>query len=301
MHHSKRSAVLQPALLRHPSNPPLFIHHYKRPSQIPLSAPVSCIRCDIVTAATPTASSTPASGPPVRRVDFATTRWSMVLAAGRADSVDARDALAGLCQTYWYPLYAFARRRGHSPQDAEDLTQGFFAQLLHLNSVSSVAPEKGRFRAFLLASMKNFLASARDHAHAQKRDVRKAVSLDADSAETRYRHEPADDTTPESIYERQWALTLLGAVADRLRAEYVRENRGELFQELSFSLVGERSAVPYAKLAPRLGVSEGALRVAVHRLRQRYRQLLEDEIAQTVTAPGEVKEELQHLMRVLAG
>ena len=225
----------------------------------------------------------------------------MVLAAGRGDSASARQALGGLCQAYWYPLYAFVRRRGHAPADAEDLTQGFFARLLELNSLAGLAPTKGRFRAFLLAAMKNHLASARDFAHAQKRDARKVVPLDGEAAETRYSHEPVEHATPESIYERQWALTLLGTVTERLRSEFVRQGHGELFQQLSFCLAGERSAVPYAELAPRLQLSEGALRVAVHRLRQRYRQLLQSEIAQTVAEPDEVKEELQHLLRVLAG
>jgi RNA polymerase sigma-70 factor (ECF subfamily) len=149
--------------------------------------------------------------------------------------------------------------------------------------------------------MKNHLANARDYAQAQKRDARKVVPLDGEAAESRYSHEPVEHATPENIYERQWALTLLNTVTERLRNEFVEEGHGELFQQLSFCLAGERSAVPYAELAPRLRLSEGALRVAVHRLRQRYRQLLQNEIAQTVAEPGEVKEELLHLLKVVAG
>lgn len=223
-----------------------------------------------------------------------------MLAVGRADSAGVQKALASLCQTYWYPLYAFVRRQGYSPHDAEDLTQGFFAQLLELNSVAGLSPAKGRFRSFLLAAMKHFLANARSFAQAQKRDARKIIALDAGSAEDRYRHEPADHVTPEHNFERQWALTLLHTVTERLREEYKKDDRGELFQHLSFCLAGERSAVPYARLAPQLQLTEGALRVAVHRLRQRYRQMLQDEIAHTVAAPGEVQEELHHLMLVLA-
>lgn len=256
-----------------------------------------------MSAVAPTASPTPgsSSGQPPRRANFATTHWSVVLAAGRSDSAGVQKALASLCQTYWYPLYAFVRRQGYSPHDAEDFTQGFFAKLLELNSVAGLSPTKGRFRSFLLAAMKHFLANARSHAHAQKRDTRKIVALDPNSAEDRYCHEPADHVTPETIFERQWALTLLHTVAERLREEYARDDRDDLFQQLSFCLAGERSAVPYAKLAPQLGLTEGALRVAVHRLRQRYREMLRDEIAHTVAAPGEVPGELQHLMRVMAG
>ena len=256
-----------------------------------------------MSAVAPTASPTPASssGQPPRRAGFATTHWSVVLAAGRTDSVGVQKALASLCQTYWYPLYAFVRRQGHSPHDAEDLTQGFFARLLELNSLAGLSPARGRFRAFLLAAMKHYLANARAFAHAQKRDARKVIALDSDSAEFRYRHEPADHSTPETIFERQWALTLLHTVAERLRAEYAREDRADLFQQLGFCLAGERSTVPYVQLAPQLGLTEGALRVAVHRLRQRYRQMLQDEIAHTVAAPGEVQAELAHLLRVMAG
>ena len=231
---------------------------------------------------------------------FATTRWTVVLTAGRRDTARAQQALAELCQSYWWPLYAYVRRKGHAPADAEDLTQGFFARLLALDSLGAVRREKGRFRAFLLASLNHFLADAWDKASAQKRDARQTVSLDAGSAETRYLCEPADRETPESLFERQWALTLLETVVQRLRAEQAAAGKEEQFMALRFALAGERADAPYAQVAARLGVTPEAARVAAHRLRLRYRQLLRDEIAQTVSGPAEVEEELQHLRRVLA-
>ncbi|NQU09379.1 sigma-70 family RNA polymerase sigma factor [bacterium] len=230
---------------------------------------------------------------------FATTHWTIVLTAGRRDTSRARDALAQLCQTYWYPLYAYVRRRGYSPQDAEDLTQGFFARLLELDSLAAVAREKGRFRAFLLASMNHYLADEWDRASAQKRDARRTISLDALDAETRYAREPVDTVTPERLFERRWALTLLETVLHRLKKEYEAAGKRELFQQLRFAITGDKNAVPYADLAARLGMTGEAVRVAVHRLRRRYRQVLREEIAQTVTSPEEVKEELRALFASL--
>ncbi|MGH7992087.1 MAG: RNA polymerase sigma factor, partial [Limisphaerales bacterium] len=202
--------------------------------------------------------------------------------------------------TYWYPLYAYVRRRGHSPEDAQDSTQAFFALLLERNWVGQADQQKGRFRSFLLSAMNHFLADEWDKARAQKRGGGLApLPLEFDVAETRYSHEPADNVTPEHSYERRWALTLLDTVLHRLQSEYEQEGRGELFAVLHPCLVGERSSQPYAELAPKLGVSEGTVKSAVHRLRQRYRQLLRDEIAQTVAEPGEVDEELRHLFAVL--
>lgn len=233
--------------------------------------------------------------------EFAATRWSVVLAAGRGADPAAREALAVLCRTYWYPLYAYVRRRGLSPQDAEDRTQGFFLQLVRLNSLAEVAREKGRFRAFLLASMKHYLADARDREQAEKRGGGDPVlALDALTAETRYRLEPADGVSPERLYERQWALTLLGAAVERLRREHEATGQGARFMALRFAITGEKSAVPYAELAGTLGMSEEAVRVAVHRLRQRYRQVLREEIAQTVADPADVEAELADLRRALA-
>ncbi len=226
----------------------------------------------------------------------------MVITAGRSDTTRARAALARLCQTYWFPLYAYVRRRGHSPEDAQDLTQEFFARLLERNWVADADQKKGRFRSFLLAAMNHFLADAWDKAQAQKRGGGVApLPLRFDTAETRYGVEPADNLTPERSFERRWALTLLDEVVKRLQLEYDREGKADLFAALNPCLVGERTSQPYGQLATKLGTSEAAVKSAVHRLRQRYRQLLRDEIAQTVAIPEEVDEELRHLFAVLAG
>lgn len=225
----------------------------------------------------------------------------MVLHAGRSDNTQARAALAQLCQTYWPPLYAYVRRRGYSPEDAEDLTQGFFAQLLKLNSLDQVGREKGKFRSFLLASINHYMSDEWDRAQAQKRGHGQVVSLDVDAAETRMQREPADTLTPEKLFERQWATTMLETVVERLREEYEAAGKAELFMALRFSILGERNDVPYTDLAATLGLREEALRVTVHRLRQRYRQLLRAEIAQTVATPAEVDDEIRQLFRALAG
>jgi len=245
-------------------------------------------------------TTTPGNESP-QRPAFVTTHWSVVVTAGRNDTVRAHDALAKLCQTYWYPLYAYVRRRGRSPEDAQDLTQEFFARLLERNWLGRADQEKGRFRSFLLSAMNHFLADEWDKARAQKRGGGLTpLPLQFDTAETRYGHEPADPTTPEQNFERRWALTLLETVLGRLRSEYEQEGRAELFAALHPCLVGDRTAQPYAELAVTLGISEGTVKAAVHRLRQRYRQILRDEIAQTVAEPGEVDEELRHLFAVLA-
>jgi len=231
---------------------------------------------------------------------FATTHWTVVLTAGRAETTRAQQALAQLCQAYWYPLYAYVRRRGYSSHDAEDLTQEFFVRLLQKNALASARRERGKFRAFLLASLNHFLADEWDRARAQKRGGDKVIPLDVAQAENRLAGELADRLTPEKIFERTWALTLLEKVYGRLRQEYDRGGKAALFAALKFCLTGERSAIPYAELANRLGLSEGAVKVAVHRLRERYRALLRAEIAQTVTAAGEIEEELHCLLRALA-
>jgi RNA polymerase sigma-70 factor (ECF subfamily) len=231
---------------------------------------------------------------------FVTTHWSMVLAAG-GESARAQDALARLCQTYWYPLYAYVRRRGHSAEDAQDLTQEFFSRLLQRNWLSNADPAKGRFRSFLLGAMNHFLSDEWDKARAQKRGGGIApLPLQFDTAEDRFSREPADTATPEQNFERRWALTLLEQVLNHLRAEYEREGRAELFALLNPCLVGDRTAQPYAELASRLGISEGTVKAAVHRLRQRYRQMLRDEIANTIAEPNEVDEELRHLFAILS-
>jgi len=245
------------------------------------------------------ASDEPASESAKPREYFATTQWTIVLNAGRSDSTGARNALAELCQTYWYPLYAYVRRRGVSPADAEDLTQGFFARLLELNSLAAVRREKGKFRSFLLASLNHYLSDEWDRQRAQKRGQGRVISLEAGVAEARWSREPADSLTPERLFERKWAMTLLEAVVHRLQREYESAGKGPLFLALRFSIAGEKAEEPYTKLAADLGLSEPALRVAVHRLRRRYRQLLRDEIARTVVTEAEIDDEIRHLYRAL--
>jgi RNA polymerase sigma factor (sigma-70 family) len=233
---------------------------------------------------------------------FATTHWSVVLSAGGSDTPRAQEALARLCQVYWYPLYAYVRRRGYGPEDAQDLTQEFFARLLAHKWVGSADPQKGRFRSFLLTAMNHFLADEWDRLKAQKRGGGgRVLPLEVETAETRFQLEPADPLTPEKIYERRWAQTLLETVFEQLRQAYEAEGKAALFAELKGGLAQARAALPYAELAARLKLSEGALRVAMHRLRQRYREVLRAEIAHTVNEPGEVEEELRYLFRVLSG
>lgn len=231
---------------------------------------------------------------------FVTTHWSVVVAAGRADTAPARDALARLCQAYWHPLYAYVRRVGHSPHDAQDLTQEFFARLLAKNFLAGADESRGRFRSFLLASLKHFLANEWDKARAQKRGGgRTFISMDFATAETACHFEPADPVTAEKIFERRWALTLLDQVLRRLRKEYTASNREKLFEQLKPTLTEASHAVRYSEIASRLGTSEGAVKVAVHRLRQRYREVLRAEIADTVAGAGDVDDELRNLFAAL--
>lgn len=251
---------------------------------------------------TPPSTDSPAAGPAGRAAVFVTTHWSVVLAATQSDSTRARDALSHLCSLYWYPLYAYVRRRGYNPPDAQDLTQEFFSRLLQRNWLARVDRERGRFRTFLLTALGHFLANEWDRAHAQKRGgASPPLPLQLDSAETRYGQEPRDPATPEQLYERQWALALLEAVLLRLAEETRAEGKAALFETLKPCLVGDRETQPYATLASQLGMSEGAVKTAVHRLRQRYRQLLREEIAGTVASPEETDEEMRHLLKVLAG
>ncbi len=236
-----------------------------------------------------------------REVLFATTRWSVVVSAGREDSRVARAALEELCGAYWYPLYVFVRRTGRSAHDAQDLVQGFFAALLEKHYLREVDREKGRFRSFLLLALKRFLANEWDKERARKRGGdRVLVSLDALTAEQRYALEPAESRTADQLFERRWATTLLERVLTRLRDEQVASGRAVLFEQLKEFLVSPGRGTPYAELAARLGSSEGAVKVAVHRFRRRYRDLLEEEIARTVNSPGEVDEERRHLLSALA-
>lgn len=236
-----------------------------------------------------------------RAGSFATTRWSLVRAAGHADGSAVREALAALCDAYWYPLYAYVRRRGHQPAEAQDLTQGFFTYLLEGNILAVADRQRGRFRSFLLQSLKNFLSTQRRRQSARKRaHDQRLLSLDFDSGETRYRLEPADTVTPERLFERRWALTLLEAALAQLRAEYETTGRANLFTTLEAHLLGNPDALPYAALGERLGMSEGAVKVAAHRLRRRYREILRGQIAETVGTPEEVDDELRDLLNALA-
>ena len=226
------------------------------------------------------------------------TRWTVVLAAaGDRSGTQRRRALEELARIYWFPLYAYIRRRGHDAPEAEDLTQEFFARLLEKKSLAAVDREKGKFRSFLLASVKNFLANEWDKSQSQKRGGgRRLVSLDAMDAETRYRLEPADELTPERLFERHWVRAVLDQVLARLQREYQDRDAGRIFEVLKDCLAGTAEAPGYADLAGRLDMTEGALKVASHRFRKRYRELLRDEIAQTVAAPELIDEEIRYLM-----
>jgi len=243
--------------------------------------------------------STHSGGPP--RGYFAKTRWTVVLAAGRRATPQAEMALEELCRTYWYPLYAHVRRLGHSKEDAEDLTQSFFARFLQKNYLEKLDAERGKFRAFLLASLKHFLANEWDRASRQKRGSGAVpLSLDWQDADTRYKIDPADELSPDKLYDRAWAVTLLQRVIARLRDENAAQGKAVLFERLKPWLTVGRSAIPYAAAADGLDLTEGAARVAVHRLRLRYRELLREEIGQTLSEPGQVEEELRALFRAFA-
>ena len=228
---------------------------------------------------------------------FPTTRWNLVVAAGDPHRKDARSALVSLCESYWYPLYAYLRRRGHPAEQAQDLTQEFFVRLLEGRYLDRADPHKGRFRSFLLSSLKFFVADEGDRQRAQKRGAG-AVVLQFASGEDRYQREPGHDETPERIFERRWALSVLDRVVERLRSEFVQHGRPEHFERLKVFLLGQSDA-PYVSLAREMNTSEGALKVAIHRLRKRYRELFRQEIADTVVDPADVESELQHLATVL--
>ena len=238
----------------------------------------------------------PTSAPGAAADIFATTRWTVVLTAGRKSAPQAAQAMEELCRAYWYPLYAYVRRQGHSREDAEDLVQGFFARFLAKNYLEGLSSERGKFRAFLLASLKNYMANEWDRTHRQKRGGGATVlSLDWQGADTRYQIDPPDRLSPDKLFDRTWALTLLEQVVSRLRDECVADGRGRLFEQLKPFLMSGSSAIPYAQAAEALGLAEGATRVAVHRLRRRYRELLREEIAQTLLDPAQVADEMQAL------
>jgi RNA polymerase sigma factor (sigma-70 family) len=228
---------------------------------------------------------------------FATTRWTVVLAAGGPGSPSADVALEELCRTYWYPLYVYVRHRGHSPEDAEDLTQAFFSRFLAKNYLAGLDSNRGRFRAFLLASLKHFLANEWDRSQRQKRGGGATLlSLDYHGADTRYQIDPPDNLSPDKLYDRAWATTLLERVITRLREENQNEERAGHFEQLKSYLMVGASDIPYAAAADALAMSEGTVRVAVHRLRRRYRELLKQEIIQTLADPSQAEEEMRALM-----
>lgn len=225
---------------------------------------------------------------------FPTTRWTLVVAAADPRQQESRSALMALCESYWYPLYAYVRRRGHSADQAQDLTQEFFVRVLEGRYLDRADPEKGRFRAFMLTSFKFFLADEGDRQRAQKRGGANVLTIEISSGEERYQREPAHTETPERIFERRWALSVLERVVDKLRAEFAGHGRLDDFNRLKGFLL-DRGDAPYATLARDMGTSEGALKVAIHRLRKRYRDLFRQEIAETLSDPAEVESELRYL------
>lgn len=234
--------------------------------------------------------------------EFTTTHWSVVLAAGHSSAPGATEALEKLCSSYWFPLYAFVRRQGHNPPDAQDSTQQFFAWLIEHKQLRAVEVERGRFRSYLLAMLKHFLSDERKKARAQKRGGgQELLSLDAQSAEDRYRLEPATDVTPETFFDRRWALTVMERTVARLRAEYAAADRAELFEELKHFQPGGEAGQTYAEVAVRLGLTESAAKSAIFRLRQRHGDLLREEISHTVATPAEVDQEIRHLIAVMGG
>jgi DNA-directed RNA polymerase specialized sigma24 family protein len=227
---------------------------------------------------------------------FATTRWSVVVAAQDVSAPSAKLALASLCQAYWYPLYSYIRRQGHAAADAEDLTQGFFSQLVEKDMLGQVDRSKGKFRSFLLAACNHFLANQRDRAQTWKRGGRSnVVALDLAAAETRYTKEMSHSLTPEKLFARHWGLTLLEAVLDRLREDYTARGKSRLFEALRICLLGEKGMTCSESLATELKMTPGALRVAVHRLRQQFRVELREEIGRTVDGPQQIEEEIRDL------
>jgi RNA polymerase sigma factor (sigma-70 family) len=231
---------------------------------------------------------------------FQTTHWSLVLAARSGHSPESRVALEELCRAYWFPIYAFIRRQGYPSEEARDLTQGFFALLLERRDLVGVRPELGRFRSFLLASVTHFLSNELDRERARKRAPdQPLLSLDAAEAEHRYALEPADTLTPETLFERKWAAAVVARTLARLQSEWTGDDRAPRFRALRGHLAGDEPAGPYAEVATALGMTEDAVKVTVHRLRKRFGELLRGEIAETVRDPGDVDDEIRHLLSVL--
>ena len=241
-----------------------------------------------------------ASPPHTSGARFAATRWSVVLTAAdqRAGS-GSRRALEELIRAYWFPLYAFARRQGESPEAAEDVIQEFFARLLEKDFLAHVDRSRGKFRSFLLAAVKHFLSNERDRRRAQKRGGGRGIAFEALDTEARYAVEPVDRMTPERVFERQWALTVLEHVLNRLRTAYAQDGKSRLYDAIAPCLTQDARAIDYGNLSRELDMTEGAVRMAVHRLRRRYRDLLRKEIAKTVDSPEQVEEELVFLLNCL--
>jgi len=231
---------------------------------------------------------------------FRTTRWSVIQAAAGEDSKAARDALGTLCETYWYPVYAFVRRSGCDPDEARDVTQGFFARLLEKRDIGSADPTRGRFRGFLLGSVRHFLSNERNRARALKRGGGQVpLSIDQTDAEGRYAIEPADPVTPETLFMRHWAMTVVDASMQRLADEYADQGKQELFERLRPALTGADIGMSRREMAAELGMSETALNVVLHRMRRRFRHKLKEEVAQTLADPGDTEDELGRLMAAL--
>jgi RNA polymerase sigma factor (sigma-70 family) len=229
---------------------------------------------------------------------FRTTRWSLIAAAGDPHAPDSRQALADLCGQYWYPVYAYVRRRGSDRHKAEDLTQGFFARLLETNDLAAADRTRGRFRTFLLTACQHFLANRHDYESARKRGGGvPPLAIDFGEGEERFTHEPADAHTAEAEFERRWAVALLDQALKELRAEYAESGKAAVFDVLKGTLTGDGPA--YRDLGVRLGLSEGAVKVAVHRLKQRYRDRLRAVIAETVDTPADVDDEIRDLFAAL--
>lgn len=232
---------------------------------------------------------------------FTTTHWSVVLAAGKSSAPQQKQALETLCQSYWFPLYAYLRRRGYDTHQAEDLTQAFFGHILEKKDLQAVDPKYGKFRSFLLARLKYFLSDQRDRAQAKKRGGgKRIISLSIQNAEGQYNLEPAIQLSPEKLFEKSWALTVLERTIGRLEAEMAGKNKQKLFDCLKVYLTTDKDAIPYQDMAAELEMTEGSVRVAVHRLRMQYKKLLRDEITQTVGNEDQIDEEMECLFAALA-
>jgi len=232
---------------------------------------------------------------------FATTHWTTVLAAGDSASPDSREALEKLCRSYWFPLYAFVRRQGQPPEDAKDLVQGFLLYLLERHVIDKARPELGRFRSFLLGCLKNYLAQQRDLSRAEKRGGdRQFLSLDAAEAESRLRTEPAHEVTPETLFDQKWGVTVLAQALKSVETEYARSGQTSVFQRLHPFLQGDCERLAYREAAEGLGMAEPAVRMAVTRLRRRYRDALRSVVAETVSDPKDIDAELRYLIQIQA-